>query len=56
VPELRHVAAPAIHRPWETLDGLVGGYPPPIVDHATERSEALQRFEELRRSAVSSER
>ncbi len=41
VPELADLAAPAIHRPTEArrID-----YPAPIVDHATERAEALARY------------
>ena len=39
VPELADVDAPAIHAP-----GAVGAYPAPMVDHRTERIEALRRY------------
>ncbi|MGH3361577.1 MAG: cryptochrome/photolyase family protein [Nocardioides sp.] len=42
LPELADVADP--HEP-----GQVDGYPAPIVDHATERREALDRWERIRR-------
>ena len=48
VPELAHLSAPDIHSPWEVLDGLINGYPQPIVDHATERLESLARLEEIK--------
>ncbi len=44
VPELAHLPAKQIHAPGE-----VEGYPPPMVDHARERAEALRRLEQLRR-------
>ncbi len=50
VPELAGVAGAAVHEPW-ALDGqggLFSDYPPPIVDHAAERAEALARFEALK--------
>jgi len=52
VPELADIEGAAVHEPW-TLGttgqcGLFGGYPAPIVDHATERAEALARYEALR--------
>ena len=43
VPELRSVPDPAIHEPW-TLEQPPDGYPPPVVDHARERVEALERY------------
>jgi len=43
VPELRSVAGEAVHTPWELPDGAPAGYPDRIVDHATERAEALRR-------------
>ena len=43
VPELSDVPAAAIHEPHRHGDGPPG-YPAPIVDHATEREEALRRF------------
>jgi deoxyribodipyrimidine photo-lyase len=46
VPELRGIAAPAIHEPW--LHAGSTSYPPPLVDHAMERQEALARYRRLR--------
>jgi deoxyribodipyrimidine photo-lyase len=46
VPELRSVAGKAVHRPWELPGGLPNGYPERIVDHAAERAESLQRWED----------
>jgi deoxyribodipyrimidine photo-lyase len=45
VPELRDVRGAAVHAP----DGLLrpADYPPPIVDHAAERDEALRRYKSL---------
>ena len=34
----------AAHEPW--LHGGAPGYPEPVVDHAAERKEALQRWSE----------
>jgi deoxyribodipyrimidine photo-lyase len=48
VPELRHVAGKAIHRPWDLPGGPPPGYPPRIVDHDEEREEALRRYEAVR--------
>ena len=48
VPELAHLAASEVHEPWLYLDGLSHGYPERIVDHATERHEALARLAELK--------
>ena len=45
VPELAHVADP--HDP-SLEDREATGYPMPIVDHAAERREALDRWEEIR--------
>jgi len=45
VPELRHLAGAAAHRPWEAADGYAHGYPERIVDHAAERTEALDRYQ-----------
>jgi deoxyribodipyrimidine photo-lyase len=44
VTELADVPKQHLHRPWEAPDGVPDGYPEPIVDHATERQEALDRF------------
>ncbi len=45
VPELADVHGRAVHSP----DGLLrpASYPPPIVDHAAEREEALRRYKSL---------
>jgi len=49
VPELRHLAGAEVHEPWAVLGGYSGGYPQPIIDHATEREESLRRLEEIKR-------
>ena len=51
VPELRHIEGPEIHEPSKLIDGLVHGYPMPIVDHYVERDEALARLEEIKLKA-----
>ena len=51
VPELRHLAGAAAHRPWEAADGYAHGYPERIVDHAAERAEALDRYQRARNRA-----
>jgi deoxyribodipyrimidine photo-lyase len=48
IPELRDVAGGAVHEPWQLPDGVPAGYPPPIVDHARERAEALARYQSIR--------
>lgn len=45
VPELTHLRGGAVHRPWEAPDGYSRGYPQRIVDHDTERVEALARYQ-----------
>lgn len=47
VPELRGVAGPAVHEPW-TLSPPPRDYPAPIVDHAAERQETLDRYQRTR--------
>jgi deoxyribodipyrimidine photo-lyase len=44
VPELADVPKKYVHHPWDDPDGLPPGYPPPMVDHAEERAEALRRY------------
>jgi deoxyribodipyrimidine photo-lyase len=47
VPELRHLPGAAVHQPPSGAAGLFddpSSYPAPIVDHATERREALERY------------
>jgi len=48
VPELRHLTGAAVHEPWASPDGLAHGYPERIVDHDTERKDALRRYAEVR--------
>lgn len=48
VPELRHIDGKEVHEPWLLIDGLINGYPAPIVDHSAERLESLARLEELK--------
>lgn len=48
VPELAHLRGAAAHEPWRHDDGYAGGYPERIVDHAEERREALDRYEQSR--------
>jgi len=44
VPELRMVAGPGVHEPWNLAGGPPPGYPERIVEHAAERAEALRRY------------
>ena len=46
VPELRLLPAASVHEPWRYTD--LAPYPRPVVDHATERREALERYGHLR--------
>ncbi|MBC7463454.1 MAG: deoxyribodipyrimidine photo-lyase [Actinobacteria bacterium] len=48
VPELRHLSDQEIHEPWDAPNGYLHGYPPRIVDHATERNESLARLQEIK--------
>jgi deoxyribodipyrimidine photo-lyase len=48
VPELADVPARHVHEPSRSPDGVPDGYPEPIVDHMTERVEALERYEGIR--------
>lgn len=48
VPELAHLAGKEVHEPWLLVDGLLNGYPAPIVDHGVERDESLRRLEEIK--------
>jgi len=52
IPELRHISGSAVHEPWLLADGYIGGYPSPIVDHATERNDALARLEVIKQPKV----
>lgn len=49
VPELRHVAGAAVHEPWKADEGYAHDYPPRILDHHAERTEALARLEAVKR-------
>lgn len=48
VPELADLPAAVVHRPWDADGGPPDGYPPPIVDHAEARREALARYDAVR--------
>lgn len=48
VPELAELSAAVVHHPWDAEGGVPDGYPPPIVDHAEERREALDRYHAAR--------
>jgi deoxyribodipyrimidine photo-lyase len=45
VPELRRFEGPAVHTPWESSAQQRYGYPDRIIDHDSERREALTRYE-----------
>jgi deoxyribodipyrimidine photo-lyase len=47
IPELGQVSAKDIHAPSTSKRGVPLGYCAPVVDHATERDEALARFRRL---------
>jgi deoxyribodipyrimidine photo-lyase len=47
IPELSHIPGAAAHEPWNVPGGFDNGYPEPIVDHAAERLEALDRLKKL---------
>ena len=54
VPELKDLPNKTLHQPWVNGKSLVPhslqlkGYPPPLVDHATARADALAAFQALR--------
>jgi deoxyribodipyrimidine photo-lyase len=48
IPELAHLPGPEVHEPWLLVDGLVNGYPEPMLDHSTERDESLRRLDEIK--------
>lgn len=56
VPELADAPHDVIHEPWRWPGRIASGYPPPIVDHAEARREALVRYEAARAEAPSSPR
>ncbi len=43
VPEIAHLGDNVIHEPSADPNGAPAAYPPPMVDHAAERLEALER-------------
>ena len=49
VPELRDVEPRHVHDPSAAPGGPPEGYPAPIVDHAEERREALDRYERIKK-------
>ncbi|MGH3814486.1 MAG: cryptochrome/photolyase family protein, partial [Pseudonocardiaceae bacterium] len=44
IPELRSIPGPAVHQPWAQPGGPPDDYPEPLVDHPSERAEALRRY------------
>jgi deoxyribodipyrimidine photo-lyase len=48
IPELDHLQGSEVHEPWLLIDGLVHGYPEPMLDHSKERDESLRRLEEIK--------
>jgi len=48
VPELRHLSGVEAHEPWSHPEGYLHGYPERVVDHVSERKEALARYEARR--------
>jgi deoxyribodipyrimidine photo-lyase len=55
IPELAHIPGVEVHEPWKVLGGLDHGYPEPIVDHAAERIEALERLKALPKGVQSAQ-
>ncbi|KRF03099.1 deoxyribodipyrimidine photolyase [Nocardioides sp. Soil777] len=48
VPELDHLPGKLAHEPWKSDVGYEKDYPLRIVDHAEERTEALERYDAVR--------
>ena len=48
IPELSHLEGSEVHEPWLLVDGLINGYPEPMLDHSKERDESLRRLEEIK--------
>lgn len=48
LPEIGHLSDKHIHQPWADPAGPPAGYPGPIVDHAAERAESLDRYARLK--------
>jgi deoxyribodipyrimidine photo-lyase len=51
IPELEKVPDEHLHGPWEQASLFASDYPPPIVDHAERREEALERYTAARERA-----
>lgn len=49
IPELAHLPGASVHEPWRASDGHANGYPIQIVDHAEQRTAALEAYQALRR-------
>ena len=49
VAELRDVDTRYVHEPVKDPAGLPNGCPPPVVDHAEERREALDRLQRMKK-------
>jgi deoxyribodipyrimidine photo-lyase len=56
LPELDGSDPTHVHEPWRAPGGPPTGYPPPIVDHAAERREALARYDRARADGDTPER
>lgn len=48
IPELAHLPGKSAHTPWESPGGYDLGYPQRIVDHAAERTDALERLSTMK--------
>ena len=48
IPEIRLLPDRSIHAPWTERNGAPAAYPGPIVDHDSERKEALRRYDALK--------
>lgn len=48
VPEIARLSDKMIHEPWADPSGPPAGYPGPLVDHAVERLESLDRYARLK--------
>ncbi|HEX5562700.1 MAG TPA: deoxyribodipyrimidine photo-lyase [Nocardioidaceae bacterium] len=47
VSELAGLEGRCLHEPWTCPEGVPDGYPDPVVDHRSERAEALARYERV---------
>jgi len=48
VPELRNLQGNAVHDPSSHINPISVGYVPPVIDHGTERAEALRLYSEAK--------